>query len=70
LNGSIRRKLAEAEELPTTIGEWQERVVRLDRNQRQSRMEKRMLGRNMAYLERNVQPRGGGLYGGRGRQIT
>jgi len=32
LNGSIRRKLAEAEELPTTIGEWQERVVRLDRN--------------------------------------
>jgi len=34
LNGAIRRKLAEAEELPTTIGEWQERVVRLDRNQR------------------------------------
>jgi len=32
LNGSIRRKLAEAEELPTTIGEWQERAVRLDRN--------------------------------------
>jgi len=34
LNGSIRRKLAEAKELPTTIGEWQERVVRLDRNQK------------------------------------
>jgi len=34
LNGAIRRKLAEAEEPPTTIGEWQERVVRLDRNQR------------------------------------
>jgi len=34
LNGAIRRKLAEAEELPTTIGEWQERAVRLDRNQR------------------------------------
>ena len=32
LNGAIRRKLAEAEELLTTIGEWQERVVRLDRN--------------------------------------
>ena len=32
LNGSIRRKLAEAEEPPTTIGEWQKRVVRLDRN--------------------------------------
>jgi len=34
LNGAIRRKLAEVEEPPTTIGEWQERVVRLDRNQR------------------------------------
>ena len=32
LNGSIRRKLAEAEELLTTTGEWQERTVRLDRN--------------------------------------
>ena len=65
LNRAIRRKLAEAEELPTTIGEWQERVVRLDRNQRQSRAEERMLGRN-------AQPRGGyggGLYRGRGGQI-
>jgi len=34
LNGSIRRKLAEAEEPLTTIGEWQEKVVRLNRNQR------------------------------------
>jgi len=32
LNRAIRRKLAKAEELPTTIGEWQERAVRLDRN--------------------------------------
>ena len=32
LNGSIKRKLAEAEEPLTTIGEWQERAVRLDRN--------------------------------------
>jgi len=70
LNGSIRRKLAEAEEPPTTIGEWQERVVRLDRNQRQSRIEERMLGRNAACPGGNAQPRGGGLYGGRGRQIT
>ena len=62
LNGSIRRKLAEEE--------WQERVVRLDRNQRQSRMEERMLGRNAACPGGNVQPRGGGLYGGRGGQIT
>jgi len=34
LNRPIRRKLAEAEEPPSTIGEWQERAVRLDRNQR------------------------------------
>jgi len=34
LNGAIRRKLAKAKELPSTIGEWQERAVRLDRNQR------------------------------------
>ena len=48
LNRAIRRKLAEAEEPPTTIGEWQERAVRLDRNQRQSRAEERVLGRNAA----------------------
>jgi len=66
LNGAIRRKLAEAEELPTTIGEWQERAVRLDRNQRQSRAEERVLGRNVAHLGGNAQPREGGLYGGRG----
>jgi len=34
LNGALRRKLAKAESLPTTIGQWQERVVQLDRNQR------------------------------------
>jgi len=70
LNGSIRRKLVEAEEPPTTIGEWQERAVRLNRNQRQSRMEERILERNVACLGRNVQPRGGGSYEGRGGQIT
>jgi len=60
--------LAKAEEPLTTIGEWQERAVRLDRNQRQSRAEERMLGRNAAYPGGNVQPRGGS-YGGRGGQI-
>ena len=70
LNRSIRRKLAEAEELLTTIGEWQERAVRLDRNQRQSKMKERMLERNTACPGENVQPRGGGSYGGRGGQIT
>jgi len=70
LNGAIRRKLAEAEEPPTTIGEWQERAVRLDRNQRQSRAEKRVLGRSAVHPGGNAQPRGGGSYGRRGRQIT
>jgi len=78
LNGSIRRKLTEAEELPTTIGEWQERAVRLNRNQRQSRMEEKMLGRNTVCPGGNAQPRGGyggglygrGLYWGRGGQIA
>jgi len=70
LNISIRRKLAEAEEPPTTIGEWQERAVRLDRNQRQSRIEKRILGRNAACPGGNAQPRGRGSYRGRGGQIT
>ena len=54
----MRRKLAEAEPL-TTIGEWQERAVRLDRNQRQSRAEERMLGRNAVHPGGNAQPRGG-----------
>jgi len=73
LSGAIRRKLAEAEEPPTTIGEWQERTVRLDRNQRQSRAEERMLERNAACSEGNAQPKrgfGGGSYGGREGQIT
>jgi len=73
LNGAIRRKLAEAEEPLSTIGEWQERAVRLDRNQRQSRAEERMLGRNVARPGGNAQPRrsfGGGSYGGKGGQIT
>ena len=70
LNRSIRRKLAEAEEPPTTIREWQKRAVRLDRNQRQSRIEKRMLGRNAACPGENTQSREGGSYGGREGQIT
>jgi len=72
LNRAIRRKLAEAEEPLTTIGEWQERAVRLNRNQRQSRAEERMLGRNTAHSGGNAQPRGGysgESYGERGGQI-
>jgi len=70
LNRAIRRKLAEVEKLPTTIGEWQERAVRLDRNQRQSRAEERVLERNAACPGGNAQLRGGGSYGGKGGQIT
>jgi len=47
--------------------------VRLDRNQRQSRAEKRMLERNAVYPGGNVQQRGGyggESYGERGGQIT
>jgi len=56
LNGAIQRKLAEVENLPTTIGEWQERMVRLDRNQRQNRAEERLLA---VCPGGNAQPRGG-----------
>ena len=37
LNGTIKRKLAEAESPSSTIMEWQKRAVKLDRNMRQSR---------------------------------
>ena len=45
-------------------------MVRLDRNQRQSRAEEKVLGRNAVCPGENAQPRGGGLYGRRGGQIT
>ena len=69
LSGMLRRKLAEAETPSNMIEEWQERTVRLDRNQRQSRAEERMLGRNIVCLQGNVQPRGGESYRGRGGKI-
>ena len=43
LSGNIRRRLVEAEVPPTTIEEWWERAVRLDRNLRQSRAEEKVL---------------------------
>jgi len=43
LNGTIKRKLAEAESPPSMITEWQERAVKLDRNTRQSRAEDRAM---------------------------
>ena len=49
LSRVLRRKLVEAENPPSTIEEWQERAVRLDQSQRQSRAEERILGRNVVY---------------------
>ena len=53
------------------VKEWQERTVGLDRNQKQSRAEEKMLGRNVACLLGNVQQKEvfGGLYEGREGQI-
>ena len=73
LNRGIRRKLAEAESSSSTIEEQQKKAVRLDRNQRQNRAEKRMLERNVVHPQENVQSREelrGGLYRGRGDKIT
>ena len=44
--------------------------MRLDRNQRQSRAEERVLERNTARPGGNAQPREGRSYRGRGGQIT
>ena len=53
LNKNIRRRLAEAESPPVTIEEWWERLVRLDRNLRQSRAEERVLGnKGVAWVAR------------------
>ena len=57
-NREIRKKLAEAKSSPSTIEEWQKRVVRLDKNQRQSKIEEQILGRNTMYPQGNSQPRG------------
>ena len=46
MNGSIRRKLMEAENPPTSIEQWYRRAMALDRNWRESRREEeRMRGR-------------------------
>ena len=43
MNGGIRRKLMEAENLPTFIEQWYRRATALDRNWRESRKEKERL---------------------------
>jgi len=43
MNGGIRRKLMEAENLPTSIEHWYRRTTALDRNWRESRREEERL---------------------------
>ena len=43
MNGGIRRKLIEAENLPTSIENWYRRAMALDRNWRESRREEERL---------------------------
>jgi len=43
INGGIRRKLMEAENLPTSIEQWYRRATALDRNWRESRREEERL---------------------------
>ena len=49
LSGEIRRKLAKAKSSPYIIEEQQEKLIRLNKNQRQSRAKERILERNAAY---------------------
>jgi len=58
LNRTIRRKLAEVESPPSTITEWQERAVKLDRNTRQSRAEEKLLA-GTAQSQGTSAPQGG-----------
>jgi len=43
MNGGIRRKLMETENLPVSIEQWYRRATALDRNWRESRREKERL---------------------------
>jgi len=45
INGGIRRKLMEVERPSTTIGQWYERTITLDKNGRESRREEKKLRR-------------------------
>jgi len=58
LNGTIKRKLVEVEPPPSTIMEWQERAVKLDRNIRQSRAEDRTMA-GSAQTQGTSAPQGG-----------
>jgi len=43
INGAIRRKLMEAENLPSSIEQWYRRAIALDRNWRKNKREEERL---------------------------
>jgi len=63
MNGGIRRKLMEMENLPVSIKQWYRRATALDRNWRESRREKERLrgkkevGGGMQKQEKQLLPR-------------
>ena len=54
LNGTIRRKLAEVESLPSTITEWQERAVKLDRTTWSQGMNVQQRGVRQGWLQQGA----------------
>ena len=63
MNGGIRRKLMEAENLPASIKQWYKRATALDRNWRESRKEeerlrekKKMMGDAPNQEQRQIMP--------------
>ena len=63
INGGIRRKLIETENLPVSIKQWYRRATALDRNWRESRREeerlrgKKEVGGGMQKQEKQLLPR-------------
>ena len=55
MNGGIRRKLMEAENLPTSIEQWYRRATALDRNWRESRREEERLKEKKEIAEGGIQ---------------
>ena len=43
MNGEIRRKLMEVENMPASIEQWYKRIMALDRNWKESRREEERL---------------------------
>ena len=58
LNKTIRKRLAEAESLPSMITDWQDKAVKLDRNMRQSRAEEKVLAGTTRFQGTGIQKGG------------